>query len=233
MIELAGVDKYYNYKMDTQVHALKNINLTIEDGEFVAVIGVSGSGKSTLLHIIGCLDTPTNGKFILGEYETAKYDENTLSEIRNEEIGFVLQNFGLLPDKTVYENISYPLLFNPAVKYKMLRKLIKKAADDMLIGDLLHKKVSELSGGQKQRTALARAIVNRPDVILADEPTAALDKKTAFEIMDVFERLNEAGKTIIIVTHDRNIAARCKRVIELADGEIVRDSKKGAAKLQQ
>ncbi len=221
MIELINVDKFYNYKTDTEVHALKNANIKIEDGEYVAIVGVSGSGKSTMLNIIGCLDTPTKGKYVLGEYETSKYDENTLSEIRNEEIGFVLQNFGLLPDKSVYENISYPLLFNPAVKYRMMKKLITKAADDMKIGDLLHKKVSELSGGQKQRTALARAIVNRHNIILADEPTAALDKKTAFDIMDVFDQLNNSGKTIIIVTHDKDIAGRCKRVIELADGRVV------------
>ena len=130
MIKLENVDKYYNYRMDTQVHALKNVNLTINDGEMVAIMGVSGSGKSTMLHILGCLDSQTKGKYFLGEYEVCKYSSNTIAEIRNEEIGFVLQNFGLLSDKSVYENISYPLIFNPAVKYKMMKRLITKAAEE-------------------------------------------------------------------------------------------------------
>ena len=224
MIKLNDIDKYYNYKTDTEVHALKNLTLTINDGEMVAIMGVSGSGKSTLLHIIGCLDSATNGEYILGEYNVSKYDDNTLSEIRNEEIGFVLQSFGLIPDKSVYENISYPLLFNPAVKYSMMKKLITKAAKDTKIDEYLNKPVKELSGGQKQRTAIARAIVNRPGIILADEPTAALDKKTAEEIMTVFKELNKSGKTVVIVTHDKDVARRCKRIIQLSDGKVVSDT---------
>lgn len=145
MMKLENVDKYYNKGTDAEVHALKNINLTIEKGEMIAVMGVSGSGKSTLIHILGCLDKQTYGKYFLGEYEVTKYSNNDIAVIRNEEIGFVLQNFGLLADKTVYENISYPLIFNPAVKYKMMKKLILKTADAMLIGDLLKKPVKELS----------------------------------------------------------------------------------------
>lgn len=223
MIKLENVDKYYNYHMDTEVHALKNVNLTINDGEMVAIMGVSGSGKSTMLHILGCLDSQTKGKYFLGEYEVCKYSSNTIAEIRNEEIGFGLQNFGLLSDKSVYENISYPLIFNPAVKYKMMKKLITKAAEDMLVSDLLKKPVKELSGGQKQRVALARAIVNRPNIILADEPTAALDKNTANDIMNVLINLNKNGKTVVIVTHDRSVAEKCNRIIELSDGEIIFD----------
>ena len=194
MIKLENVDKYYNYHMDTEVHALKNVNLTINDGEMVAIMGVSGSGKSTMLHILGCLDSQTKGKYFLGEYEVCKYSSNTIA-----------------------------LIFNPAVKYKMMKKLITKAAEDMLVSDLLKKPVKELSGGQKQRVALARAIVNRPNIILADEPTAALDKNTANDIMNVLINLNKNGKTVVIVTHDRSVAEKCNRIIELSDGEIIFD----------
>ena len=212
MMKLENVDKYYNKGTSSEVHALKNINLSIEKGEMVAIMGVSGSGKSTLIHILGCLDKQTYGKYFLGEYEVSKYSNNEIAVIRNEEIGFVLQNFGLLADKTVYENISYPLIFNPAVKYKMMKKLILKTADAMLIGDLLKKPVKELSGGQKQRVALARALVNRPNIIIA-----------ADEIMEVMKSLNSIGKTIVIVTHDRIVAEKCRRIVELSDGEIISD----------
>ena len=226
MIKLENVDKYYNYHMDTEVHALKNVNLTIDDGEMVAIMGVSGSGKSTMLHILGCLDSQTKGKYFLGEYEVCKYSSNTIAEIRNEEIGFVLQNFGLLSDKSVYENISYPLIFNPAVKYKMMKRLITKAAEDMLVSDLLKKPVKELSGGQKQRVALARAIVNRPNIILADEPTGNLDPENSWEIMKLLDKVNKQGTTVIVVTHNLEIVeAMNKRVITMKKGVKVSDSK--------
>ena len=223
MMTLKNVNKIYDPRTDIAVHALKNINLNIEDGELTAIMGVSGSGKSTLLHILGCIDTATDGEYILNGYDVQKYSSSTLAEIRNEEIGFVLQNFGLMNDKTVYENISYPLIFNPAVKYKMMKKLINEAAASVGISELIKKNVNEISGGQKQRVAIARAIVNRPNIILADEPTAALDKKTAFEIMEVFRELNAKGKTVVIVTHDRSIAEKCRRIIELDDGSVVSD----------
>ncbi len=225
MIELKKLNKYYNLGKSTEVHALKNVNLYIDKGEFVSVMGVSGSGKSTLLHIIGCLDMSTSGTYLLGKYDVSNYGEKTLCELRNDNIGFVLQDFGLIPEKSVYENISYPLMFNPSVRFSQIKGRVHAVEESIGIAELSKKKVSELSGGQKQRVAICRAIVNDPAIILADEPTAALDKKTAFEIMDVFDKLNDAGKTIIIVTHDRDISARCKRVIELADGEIVRDGK--------
>ncbi len=224
MMTLKKVNKIYNPRTDIAVHALKDIDLTIEDGELTAIMGVSGSGKSTLLHILGCIDKATDGEYILNDYDVSKYASNTLAEIRNEEIGFVLQNFGLMNDKSVYENISYPLIFNPAVKYKMMKKLINEAAASVGISELIKKNVNEISGGQKQRVAIARAIVNRPNIILADEPTAALDKKTAFEIMEVFKELNGRGKTVVIVTHDRSVAEKCRRIIELNDGSIVSDS---------
>lgn len=224
MMILNNVNKKYNPRTDIEVHALKDIDLKISDGEFVAIMGVSGSGKSTLLHILGCMDRATDGEYILNDYNVKNYGKNALAEIRNEEIGFVLQSFGLMNDKTVYENISYPLIFNPAVKHKQMKGLIAKAAEDVGIPELLHKKASELSGGQKQRTAIARAIVNRPKIILADEPTAALDKKTAFEITDLFRALNNKGRTVVIVTHDRAVAEQCNRLIELSDGKIISDA---------
>ncbi len=224
MMILNNVNKKYNPRTDIEVHALKDIDLKISDGEFVAIMGVSGSGKSTLLHILGCMDRATDGEYILNDYNVKNYGKNALAQIRNEEIGFVLQSFGLMNDKTVYENISYPLIFNPAVKHKQMKSLITKAAEDVGIAELLHKKASELSGGQKQRTAIARAIVNRPKIILADEPTAALDKKTAFEITDLFRALNNKGRTVVIVTHDRAVAEQCDRLIELADGKMISDT---------
>ena len=220
-------DLKYIYKVYLQgkeaVPVLKDISLEVSEGEYVAIMGPSGSGKSTLMNIIGCLDKQTYGKYFLGEYEVTKYSNNDIAVIRNEEIGFVLQNFGLLADKTVYENISYPLIFNPAVKNNIMKKLITITADAMLIGDLLKKPVKELSGGQKQRVALARALVNRPNIIIADEPTAALDKATADEIMEVMKSLNSIGKTIVIVTHDRTVAEKCRRIVELSDGKIISD----------
>ena len=220
MIKLENVDKYYNYHMDTEVHALKNVNLTIDDGEMVAIMGVSGSGKSTMLHILGCLDSQTKGKYFLGEYEVCKYSSNTIAEIRNEEIGFVLQNFGLLSDKSVYENISYPLIFNPAVKYKMMKRLITKAAEDMLVSDLLKKPVKELSGGQKQRVALARAIVNRPNIILADEPTGNLDSKNERMIFEELKKLTELGKGVLVVSHNDAVTDFADRICVMKDGVL-------------
>lgn len=223
MIELEKINKHYNLGKETEVHALKDLNLSIKKGEYVAVMGVSGSGKSTLLHIIGCLDSPTDGRYTLGKYDVSKYSDDTLSELRNDNIGFVLQDFGLLPEKSVCENVSYPLMFSKSVPYKKIKARVKEVLCKVGIEELSLKKASELSGGQKQRVAIARAIVNDPSMILADEPTAAIDKKTASEIMAVFEELNNEGKTIVIVTHDKDVTRRCKRIIQLSDGRIISD----------
>ena len=219
MIKLENVDKYYNYRMDTQVHALKNINLTINDGEMVAIMGVSGSGKSTMLHILGCLDSQTKGKYFLGEYEVCKYSSNTIAEIRNEEIGFVLQNFGLLSDKSVYENISYPLIFNPAVKYKMMKRLITKAAEDMLVSELLKKPVKELSGGQKQRLCIARALLKKPKILILDDSTSAVDTATDARIRRAFaEEIPDTTK--LIIAQRISSIQNADRIIVMDNGEI-------------
>ncbi|MBR4305724.1 MAG: ABC transporter ATP-binding protein [Ruminiclostridium sp.] len=226
MIEFKKVNKHYNLGKDTEVHALKDVDLFIDKGEYVAIMGVSGSGKSTLLHIIGCLDSPTVGTYMLGKYDVSKYGDNTLSELRNDNIGFVLQDFGLLPEKSVFENVSIPLMFSNSVKYRNIKGKVNEVLKKIGISDLSKKKVAQLSGGQKQRVAICRAMINDPAIILADEPTAALDKVTASEIMSVFKELNDDGKTIIIVTHDREVANKCNRIIELSDGCIISDEKK-------
>ena len=219
MIKLENVDKYYNYHMDTEVHALKNVNLTINDGEMVAIMGVSGSGKSTMLHILGCLDSQTKGKYFLGEYEVCKYSSNTIAEIRNEEIGFVLQNFGLLSDKSVYENISYPLIFNPAVKYKMMKKLITKAAEDMLVSDLLKKPVKELSGGQKQRLCIARALLKKPKILILDDSTSAVDTATDAKIRGALKTALP-GTTKLIIAQRITSVMDADLILVMDDGHI-------------
>ena len=218
MIECEHV--YKQYKNGT--NALYDVNFSVKQGEFVYIIGPTGSGKSTLIKLLDGEELPTKGNVEVVGINVGELKRKQVPIYRRN-IGVVFQDFRLLPTKTVYENISYPLIFNPAVKYKMMKKLILKTADAMLIGDLLKKPVKELSGGQKQRVALARALVNRPNIIIADEPTAALDKATADEIMEVMKSLNSIGKTIVIVTHDRTVAEKCRRIVELSDGEIISD----------
>lgn len=222
MIKLQNITKIYNAGTKAAVNALNGIDLEIESGEMLAVIGRSGSGKSTLLNIIGCIDTPTDGSYFLDGKEISKLSSSEIAGILNKKIGFVLQDFGLMLDRTVYQNLSYPLIFNRSVKKSEFRERIMKALE--LAGLPLHgnPKCGELSGGQKQRVAIARAIVNEPSLLLADEPTGALDTKTAEEIMELFRALNKEGKTVIIVTHDPNIASQCNRVIEILDGKIVK-----------
>lgn len=220
MIKLTNIQKIYNKGKSNEFEALKNVSLTIKDGELVAVIGKSGAGKSTLLHIIACIDSYEDGKYVIDDILVKNLSEKKLAEIRNSRIGIVMQDFALVDDFSCIENVLLPLDF--AAKKKSDRKELALAALKSVGMDGMAKKpVNKLSGGQKQRVAIARAIVNKPSVILADEPTGALDSKTAAEIMELFHELNKKGHTVIIVTHDLEIAKQCDRIIEISDGKII------------
>lgn len=220
MIQLTNVHKVYNLKKANEFEALKGVSLTIDDGEMVAVIGKSGAGKSTLLHILACIDSYESGEYKMDDVLIQKLFERQYARIRNEKIGMIMQDFALVDDFTAIENVMLPLDF--ATKKKPDRKsLAINALKSVGMDSMARKPVNKLSGGQKQRVAIARAIVNEPSVILADEPTGALDTRTADEIMEVFKRLHKQGKTIIIVTHDMGVAQQCERMIEIRDGRIV------------
>ena len=224
MITLEHVTKTYNRKKTNAFTALKDVSLTIEDGELVAIMGKSGAGKSTLLHILACIDTYDEGDYRLGEQEIRNLSEGRLARIRNEHIGLVMQDYALVEDFTVLDNVMLPL--NLAKKKAKNRKQIAlEALEKVEMRDLAKKKVSELSGGQKQRTAIARAIVNEPDVLLADEPTGALDSENAETVMALFRKINEEGTTVVIVTHDGDLAQCCDRIIEIKDGEITTEER--------
>ena len=221
MITLSNIHKIYNPKKANEFEALRGVSLTIEDGEMVAIIGKSGAGKSTLLHILACIDSYESGEYKIDDVLIQKLSERQYARIRNEKIGMVMQDFALVDDLSAIENVMLPLDF--ASKKKPNRKaLAMKALASVGMDSMAKKPVNKLSGGQKQRVAIARAIVNEPSVILADEPTGALDTKTAAEIMGVFKQLNEQGKTVIIVTHDMGVAQQCDRIIEISDGLIVK-----------
>jgi putative ABC transport system ATP-binding protein len=223
MIKTEHIMKTYYPKKENEFKVLKDISFTAEDGEMIAVIGKSGAGKSTLLHILACIDSYDSGEYLLDGILIKKLSERKLAQIRNEKIGMVMQDFALVEDFTALENVMLPLDF--AAKKKSNRKqLALNALQSVGMADYAKKPVNQMSGGQKQRVAIARAIVNEPSVILADEPTGALDSKTAAEIMDVFKSLNQRGKTVIIVTHDMGVAQQCGRIIEIADGALVSDS---------
>jgi putative ABC transport system ATP-binding protein len=213
-----------NYQMGpVTVEALKDASFQIKEGEFVAIIGPSGSGKSTLMHILGCLDQPTAGRFLLEGQEISAVSENTLAEIRNKKIGFVFQQFNLLPKATILQNVCVPLIYGGIRGRRRQLELAEKALQQVGLGDRMHHRPTEISGGQKQRVAIARALINNPALVLADEPTGNLDTKTGKEIMDIFRQLNHEGHTIITVTHDQEIAAQAKRVIQIRDGLIQKD----------
>jgi putative ABC transport system ATP-binding protein len=209
---------------EVAVHALQGVSLDVEAGESVAIIGASGSGKSTLLNVLGCLDRPTRGSYRLGGEEVARLDRNRLAEIRNRALGFVFQSFNLLPRTTALENVELPLLY-AGVGARERRRRAAAALERVGLGDRLDRHPSQLSGGQQQRVAIARALVGQPRVVLADEPTGNLDSRTSVEIMDLFDGLVAAGITVILVTHEQDIAARAARVIEMQDGRIVRDER--------
>lgn len=220
LIELKKIDKIYQSGQQS-FQALKKVDLSIEEGEMAAIQGKSGAGKSTLLHIIGCVDTFDEGSYMLDGIDVGKLSDRKLAKIRNQKMGFVMQDFALVPKLSVYENIAIPLYLSTDVSIKKIRDKVKAAAKDVGLADQLDKKANQLSGGQKQRVAIARAVVNTPKIILADEPTGALDAATAGEIMALLKKQNEKGITVIIITHDDSIAKSCGRIIRIIDGGIV------------
>ena len=221
IIECIELKKFY--QVGTQVvKAIRNISVTINSGEYVAIMGPSGSGKSTLMNIIGCLDTPTGGNYILNNTEVGKLEDDRLAEIRNKEIGFVFQTFNLMPRYTALENVMLPLIYAGIGKEeRKLRAL--EVLDNVSLTDRVTHKPNELSGGQRQRVAVARALVNKPSIILADEPTGNLDSKTSIDIMNLFSQIHSMGNTIILVTHEEEIAQHAHRIIRLRDGEVETD----------
>lgn len=212
-----------NYFVGTQiVRALRSIDININKNEYVAIMGPSGSGKSTLMNIIGCLDTPTSGKYILNSKDVSKLQDNQLAEIRNNEIGFIFQTFNLLPRYTSLENVMLPLIYAGLSKHERKKRALE-VLDSVGLGDRVTHRPNELSGGQKQRVAAARALVNNPSIILADEPTGNLDSKTSIDMMGLFREIHGRGNTIIVVTHEEDIAKHANRIIRLIDGQIESD----------
>lgn len=205
---------------DNTINAVNDVSFSINEGDFIAFVGQSGSGKSTLMNLIGCLDVPTSGSIFVNGVDITKLNDNALSDIRSKSVGFVFQSFNLLPHITALENVETPLLYQNVSK----KERIKRASELLELvglGDRMHHKPNELSGGQRQRVSIARALVNDPLLILADEPTGALDSKTGLQIMDLFRMLNKKGKTIVFVTHDNKLAAKCDSSIRLEDGKII------------
>ena len=221
MIEIKNLVKVYNKGKTNEFCALKGIDLSIEEGEMVAIIGKSGAGKSTLLHILAAIDSYDKGSYLVDGVSVGDLKEKERARFRNQKMGIVMQDYALIDEYTIEENVQIPLIFGKVKGNDVRREKIMTALENVGLAELAKKPVRQLSGGQKQRVAIARALVNNPAFLLADEPTGALDSKTSGEIMDVFEKLNQGGKTVIIVTHDMEVAARCGRVIEISDGEIV------------
>ena len=218
-IELKDVTKTYRTGKDIYVKALDNLNLVIEQGDYVSIRGVSGSGKSTLLHLIGCLDLPTKGTVLIDGKSTTEMKDSERASIRNKRIGFVFQDYALIPYRTVQENLIVPAYFSNAPR-RSFNKMIVSALESVDMKEFMKRKVDSLSGGQKQRVAIARALMMDPEVILADEPSGALDSKTRDELIDLFRIINEAGRTIVLVTHDSEMANSAKTKINIEDGKI-------------
>ncbi len=224
MLEIKKIKKIYQMGK-VKVEALRGVSFYIDKGEFVAVMGPSGSGKSTLMHIIGCLDQPTEGNFIIGGKDVSKLNDDRLAEIRNKRIGFVFQQYNLLSRTSILHNVEIPLIY-AGLKSKQRRKLSMQALESVGLADRVKHKPNEISGGEKQRAAIARALVNDPLIILADEPTGNLDTKTGEEIMKIFYKLHQQGNTIIMVTHEAEVARHARRIIHLRDGLIEKDEVK-------
>ncbi|UOF92804.1 ABC transporter ATP-binding protein [Fodinisporobacter ferrooxydans] len=221
MIKIEGLKKVYQIG-DQQIQALRGVSLEIHEGEFVAIMGPSGSGKSTMMNVLGCLDKPTAGEYILDNYRISDAHDDDLAFIRNRKIGFVFQNFNLLPRTTAVENVELPLMYS-GIPVRERKERAIMSLQNVGLGERLWNKPNELSGGQQQRVSIARALVNHPVILLADEPTGALDTKTSLEIMSIFQQLNDSGKTVILVTHEPDIAEYAKRIIRFRDGQIEED----------
>jgi putative ABC transport system ATP-binding protein len=221
-------DLWKTYVMgDEEIHALRGVSIQIERGEYVAIMGPSGSGKSTLMNLIGCLDTPSKGSYLLNDKQVSQMNDNELARIRNQEIGFVFQTFNLLPRATALQNVELPLVYaGMTAKDRLVRA--KEALERVELTARMNHRPNELSGGQRQRVAIARALVNNPSILLADEPTGNLDSKTGTEIMALFARLHEAGNTIVLVTHEADIAAFAHRTISVRDGQVEKDVRRAA-----
>ncbi len=220
IIEVKQLKKEFHVG-DVTVHALKGINIDIKEGDFVAIMGTSGSGKSTMLNILGCLDKPTSGDYLLDGVSVADLNKNQLAELRNNKLGFVFQSYNLLARTSALENVELPLFYNPKVKAKERKERALHALESVGLVDRMHHTPNQLSGGQQQRVAIARSLVNDPVVIFADEATGNLDTRTSYEIMDLFQKLNESGKTIVFVTHEPDIARLTSRNIVFRDGHVI------------
>ena len=225
LLDLKNISKRYQIG-SVEVNALRSIDLKIEKGEYVALMGPSGSGKSTLMNIIGCLDTPSGGKYNLNGKEVSTMSEDELAEVRNKEIGFIFQTFNLVPRSNALDNVALPLVYAGYKKEERIRKA-KESLNDVGLGDRITHKPNELSGGQRQRVAVARALVNSPSIILADEPTGNLDSKTSEEIMALFDQIHKRGHTIIVVTHEEDIARHALRIVRIKDGQVESDKLNG------
>ena len=224
VIRLEDIMKTY-VMGDTILHALNHVHLEVMDGEFLAIMGPSGSGKSTMMNILGCLDRPTSGKYYLDGKEIAGYDDDELAKTRNAKIGFVFQNFNLLPKLTAQANVALPLVYAGIPEDERMERA-KKALEAVGLGERLEHKPNEMSGGQRQRVAIARALINNPAIIMADEPTGNLDTKSSYEIMDIFKAMNNEGKTVVMVTHEPDIGEQTKRILVMRDGQLVSDERR-------